>query len=429
MAQPGINAKLEELQFRLKTDPKSRLFFPLAEELRRHGKLGEAEQVLRNGLHVHTSYLSAWVSLGRVLREQGKNAEAVEALTTAMQVDPGNVVAARLLADAYLDLGEKIEAIKKYKLVNALMPSEELEEKIANLDREIQTTSQSVPESVPESRQEPVPEPIAPEPRSDAPPESPFAAEESPSPFAEAEPEPAHTTEMVGAAWEEEAPSAPSVQASDAQTPEVTQDVQTPEVTQAEPYHYTVETPFDTGDDEPMAARHVVSPFEDPTGYSAAALEVEQPEGMHIEETPVEHEASDPWSETQPEAFPESEPAAEVFAPAEPEPAPSADADGDVTATTTMADLYVRQGLIEDARKIYEQVLQRHPDDGEVRAKLEALTASAPAVAAAHEEPVNDEPIYDEPIDEPVATIAGSPKVRVLQQWLAKVGRREEGRA
>ena len=412
MAQPGINAKLEELQFRLKTDPKSRLFFPLAEELRRHGKLAEAEQVLRNGLHVHTSYLSAWVSLGRVLREQSKNAEAVEALTTAMQVDPGNVVAARLLADAYLDLGEKIEAIKKYKLVNALMPSEELEEKIANLDREIQAPAQSLPETVPES----LPASTAPEPESDAATESPFAAEESPSPFVEAEPQPEHTTELVGAAWEEEAPSAPSVQASDAQTPEVTPP--------PEPYHYTVETPFDTGDDEPMAARHVVSPFEDQAGYTAAALEVEQPQGMHIEEMPVETETSDPWSETQPEAFPESEPAAEVFAPAEPEPAPSADADGDITATTTMADLYVRQGLIDDARKIYEQVLQRHPDDGDVRAKLEALTASAPAVTAVHEEPVNDEPIEDGAD----VTIAGSPKVRVLQQWLAKVGRREEGR-
>src|SRR5712671_754228 len=158
MAQPGINAKIEELQFRIKTDPRSRLFFPLAEELRRNSRLPEAEQVLRTGLLVHATYLSAWVSLGRVLREQNKNAEAVDALNTALQVDPGNVVAARLLADAYLDLGEKIEAIKKYKLVNALMPSEELEEKIANLDREIQASSPSLPESLPE--------PIAPEPQS-----------------------------------------------------------------------------------------------------------------------------------------------------------------------------------------------------------------------------------------------------------------------
>jgi tetratricopeptide (TPR) repeat protein len=398
MAQPGINAKLEELQFRLKTDPKSRLFFPLAEELRRHGKLAEAEQVLRNGLHVHTSYLSAWVSLGRVLREQNKNAEAVEALTTAMQVDPGNVVAARLLGDAYLDLGEKVEAIKKYKLVHALMPSdEELEAKIATLDREIQALPAV---------------PIAPEPESEVAPQSPFAAESSP--FAETEPEPEHAAELVGASWEEEPASGPAVHVSEAATPEVAQ---------PEPYHYTVETPFDTGDDEPMSARHVVSPFEDPVGYTPAALEVEHPEGMHIEEMPVEPEGSDPWSETQPEAFAESEPAAEVFAPAEQEPASVTDADADITATTTMADLYVRQGLIDDARKIYEHVLQRHPDDHEVRAKLDALTDSETPIAAAVRE------VHEPSEDERDVATAGSAKVRALEQWLAKVGRREEGRA
>src|SRR5229473_4410416 len=171
MAQPGISAKIEELQFRIKTDPKSRLFFPLAEELRRNGKLPEAEQVLRTGLGVHATYLSAWVSLGRVLREQHKNTEAVDALNMALQVDPGNVVAARLLADAYYDLGEKVEAIKKYKLVHALMPSdEELEAKIEQIDRELQAAA---------------PEPFAPV---EAVPEPPFA---EPEPQAAAEPEPA----------------------------------------------------------------------------------------------------------------------------------------------------------------------------------------------------------------------------------------------
>src|SRR5437764_5161 len=206
MAQPGINAKIEELQFRIKTDPRSRLFFPLAEELRKNGRLPEAEQVLRTGLGVHATYLSAWVSLGRVLREQHKNAEAVDALNTAMQVDPGNVVAARLLADAYFDLGEKVEAIKKYKLVHALMPSdEELEAKIEQIERDLQAAA--------------------------------------PAPFA-----------------------------------------------------------------------------------------------------PVE--------DAQPEAAPQ---------------------DDDVTATTTMADLYVRQGLINEARKIYEHLLQRDPYDDDVRTKLDAL--------------------------------------------------------
>src|ERR1700686_1151652 len=163
MAQPGISAKIEELQFRIKTDPRSRLFFPLAEELRRNGRLPEAEQVLRTGLGVHASYLSAWVSLGRGLRAQHKNAEAVGPLKTARQVDPGNVVAARLLADAYFDLGEKVEAIKKYKLVHALMPSdEELEAKIEQIDRDLQAAAPApfAPvEDVPEVTEPPFAEP------------------------------------------------------------------------------------------------------------------------------------------------------------------------------------------------------------------------------------------------------------------------------
>src|SRR5256885_15589743 len=110
------NPKIEELRFRLKTDAKSRLFYPLAEELRKIGRFDEAEQVLRSGLEHHPTYLSAWVGLGRVLRDQKKNDRAVEALSKALQLDPGNVVAARLLGDAYLDLGDKVEAIKKYKL-------------------------------------------------------------------------------------------------------------------------------------------------------------------------------------------------------------------------------------------------------------------------------------------------------------------------
>src|SRR5215210_1985970 len=112
MAQPATNPKIEELRSRLKSDPKSRLFYPLAEELRKAGQVTEAEQVLRSGL-------------GRALRDQKKNAEAVDALNKALQLDPGNVVAARLLADVYLALGEKVEAIKKYKLVLALLPSDE----------------------------------------------------------------------------------------------------------------------------------------------------------------------------------------------------------------------------------------------------------------------------------------------------------------
>src|SRR5689334_6160801 len=214
MAQ-ATNPKIEELRFRIKTDPKSRLFFPLAEELRKVSAHSEAEAVLRAGLEHHPTYLSAWVSLGRVLREQGNESGAIEALTKALQLDPGNVVAARLLADSYLAHGEKLEALKKYKLVHALMPSDEgLEALIVQIEHEVN----------PPQVAEPVP-----------------VEEESP---------------WAGAAeslLEEHRVEEPIVEEQ-------------------------------TGDNEPMSVAHEESPFEEPApAFTTAALEIEAPEGMHVE--------------------------------------------------------------------------------------------------------------------------------------------------
>ncbi len=306
MAQPASNPKIEELRFRVKTDPKSRLFFPLAEELRKIDQLGEAEQVLRTGLAQHPTYLSAWVSLGRVLREEDKYAEAVDALTKALQLDPGNVVAARLLADAYLNLGDKLEAIKKYKLVRALLPAaEDLGGIIERLEDELN------PVTV-------------------------FKADDT-------------------------------LAAAPAAAAQV------------------------TGDEEPMRAAHAESPFEEPVAdYSAAAVSVERPEGVHVEPAPLAAEVPAPW--------PDEEAASEVFAPAEAPPARQVEED--VANTMTMADLYVRQGFLDKARDIYQNILQHEPDNSEVRHKLDALVPAAL-----------------------------NPKVDKLERWLAKMTRREEGSA
>src|SRR5688500_9616650 len=252
MAQPATNAKIEELRFKVKTDPKSRLFYPLAEELRKVGQTDEAERVLRTGLTVHATYLSAWVSLGRVLRDQKKDNDAVEAPTKALQLDPGNVVAARLLADAYLNLGEKVEAIKKYKLVYALMPDEDLKEQIDALDRDLRAPA-SAPEPAPAPAAEPEPLP-EPEPEPDL-----FAA---PPPEPEPEPQPEPEQPFSG---------------------EDTAIGFTPAA--AEPPMPTMESPFDealqageeeariaeaTGDAEPMSLAHEESPFEEPASdYSS----------------------------------------------------------------------------------------------------------------------------------------------------------------
>ena len=333
--------KIEELRFRIKTDPKSRLFYPLAEELRKVGQYGEAEQVLRTGLGNHPTYLSAWVSLGRVSRELKKEPAAVEALNKALQLDPGNVVAARLLADAYLALGEKVEAIKKYKLVHALLPADEdLEGVIERLDNELNPIVVA-----------PVVEPPPP-----------------PLPAPEAQPSPA---------FEEESPFAP------------------------EP----------TGDDQPMSAAHDESPFEEPVPetYSSAAVEVEAPPGIHIARAPMSAEMPTTFDAEQTLPTPEAAPItpaeeSDVFAPAE---ASASAPQEDIANTLTMADLYARQGLTDDARQIYESILQRDPMNDAVREKLDAL----------------NRPVLVAP-----PTSGKNAKVARLEGWLQKVSRREVSR-
>jgi tetratricopeptide (TPR) repeat protein len=335
MAQPASNPKIEELRFRVKTDPKSRLFYPLAEELRRINRFDEAEQVLRAGLTHHASYLSAWVSLGRVLREQDKHRDAVEALTKALQIDPGNVVVARLLADCYLALGDRVEAIKKYKLVRALLPADEgLAGIIAQIERELHPI---VPLEV--SALPPVYERLVTE-------EMPFMTDDGPA-------------------------SAKAAIKKEQRKDEA------------------------TGDAEPMRAAHAASPFEDPaTDYTAATLDVERPPGMHVESAPLAADIPAPWHD--------EEAASDVFAPAE-AATPPAD---DLTTTLTMADLYVQQGLPDQARPIYERILQRDPDNRAVRDKLESLAVPQPAKSETKET---------------------NPKVAKLEEWLAKV-KQEEGR-
>ena len=139
-----------------------------------------------------------------------------------------------------------------------------------------------------------------------------------------------------------------------------------------------------TGDAEPMLASHEESPFEEPVeGATAAAFSIEAPAGMHIDEAPVTAEVPAPVVDEE----------SDVFAPAGAEAAPSED----LTNTLTMADLYAGQGLVNEARNIYENILTRDPGNEEVRAKLEAIT---PRV---------------------------NPKIDRLERWLSKVSRREVG--
>ena len=127
-----MDYRLEQFRFELREDPSSRSFFKLGEHLRREGELGEAIEVLRAGLlEHHPRYVAAWVSLGRALLAAGDGAEAATALDRALDLDPGNAVAARAAGEAAIVNQEWVKAVKTLKRARGLSPQDDaLDERI-----------------------------------------------------------------------------------------------------------------------------------------------------------------------------------------------------------------------------------------------------------------------------------------------------------
>lgn len=345
-ATTATNPKIEELRARLKADPKSRHFYPLAEELRKIHQLEEAEQILRDGIQTHASYLSAWISLGRVLRDRSRDHEAVEVLKRALVLDPGNVVAAKLLAQAYLGIGDKVEAIKKYKLVFALMPSdEEVEAAIQQLDRELNSQNYEPVPSLPS--QDAVESPIdvleaAPGGAAEELPplavEQPFAMDQEPSRFDMTDPVPFGVEEEPFGSTADSALSSFAASLS----------------------------PVATGDEEPLPLGQDI-----PANVAEAANAMEQeaePFG-EISEAVTAVAGEDEGEREDDEG---TQPFGESSAP------PS-----QIPATMTMAQLYESQGHEDQAAEVYRQILEQQPDHEQARFALARAEAPAGGEGAA----------------------------------------------
>ena len=126
-----MDYRIEQLRFQLREDPSSRLFFQLGDLLRKEGQLEEAVEILRDGLEKHPRYISAWVSLGRGLYSLGDHSGAGAAFERALELDPENAVAARLVGEAAIARQDWLRAVKALKLARGLTAGE------ASLDERI----------------------------------------------------------------------------------------------------------------------------------------------------------------------------------------------------------------------------------------------------------------------------------------------------
>ncbi len=120
-----VNAEfVEKYQLLYEKDPKSKVFAPLAEAYRRLGLIEEALRVAEAGVGHHPHFPSGRVALAKIQFDRNHFEEAVKHLLVAVEFSPENILAHSLLAETYLKLKDLKKALKYFKMVLFLNPSD-----------------------------------------------------------------------------------------------------------------------------------------------------------------------------------------------------------------------------------------------------------------------------------------------------------------
>ncbi|HEX7085161.1 MAG TPA: tetratricopeptide repeat protein [Vicinamibacterales bacterium] len=155
MADARDTPRLLDLQRRVRQDPASLAFAPLAEEYRRAGRLDDAIRTCRAGLAVHPGYVSARATLGRALLDQGDLDEAFTELTAVLESAPEHLGALRGVADILHRRGELESALGKYRLALALARDDhELAARVAEIESILAQGTSDQPTGEPPARRQ-----------------------------------------------------------------------------------------------------------------------------------------------------------------------------------------------------------------------------------------------------------------------------------
>ena len=333
-------------------DPEGRVFAPLADAYRRAGDFRLAVELLRDGLDRHPGFVAGHLVAAQLFLEKGLLEEAELASRRALELDRDNPLAVEILTATLEAKGAAEEAVRA---------------------------------------ESPVREPAAMEP------EALIRAEAVFDVVALApEPEPEGDVIEIGAL----APEEPEVVEIETSAPaEAVFDVAAlaPE---ADAEEDVIEIGALAPEEPGVVEIEVLAPAEAVFDVAALAPEAE------AERDVIEIEALAP---DEPEVV-----ELEALAPDEPAPEePAFDvvglavvdgsfanalptdelADEFPLVTRTMAELYARQGLTDQALEVYRQLLETSPDDADLRRRVDALRGSGSAVPA-------DAPVPEEPASE-----------------------------
>jgi tetratricopeptide (TPR) repeat protein len=390
-------------------DPKSKAFVPLADTYRKAGMLDEAIQVAKDGLKHNPNYVSGRLVLGRCYFDKDMLKEAEDEISRVVKANPENADAQRILAKIREKTGRLDEAIKIWDIVATLVPNDtEAKQKIGELKSILSV----------ERKEEPAPS---------------EQTEEKKEAGAKVE-------EKREEIKEERGEKVQTITEGREEKPESTQEVRE-EKDEIEKEEISISQTEEQKPKEeeilsPEPERESARPEEDriPSAKTASAEEgsagtaceiPSAPEQKRREEVisepekPIEEqqttlsqikvhkEERDDKEKKVHEATMREESIREISEPKESKQKEIiAKEDGKGISTRALAELYVKQGFLERALKVYKELEASSPDDKEIKAQINFINMELSKKA-------NKEP----------KEIKFKDNIKTLSSWLDKIKR------
>ncbi len=375
------DSRIDELRRRLERDPGSRLFAQLAEEYRKAGNHADAIRVARTGLAQHPSYPSARLTLGRALLDSGDPEGARLELEAVLHDAPDNILASRFLGQALEALGELGPALVQLQRTLKMAPGDrQLEGQIVSLQTRLRP-AQPAPAPGPPPPPGPVSRgPMAPPARPSIPPLPEAGGADLPPTLRILPPgDRGLGGRKAGGPPPLPATAAPPAVAPAPAPPPPSVPVQTTPLAALRPPPPPPAAPAVARPSAPPAPSAIEDsdlaptlPTRRPEAFGPideTTLPTLPPRSVAAEETVFEAEAPSRGGQG----------AAETRAPQE-----ITSPTGTPFSSSTLAELYLRQGLVERAVEVYRRVVADEPGNARARSRLAELErAPSPSGARA----------------------------------------------
>ncbi len=420
-------SEIEKLERRYAENPQGRNFAPLADAYRKAGEVDQAIELCKSGLEHHPDYVSAHIVLGRCFMGKRSDGEAEQVFRRVLELDPENVIAFKVLADIGTRGGRFDDAVTwltrllsadpmNGDAAEALAVAKRKAAQAATVPEPVKAVAPVPPPATPQPSAEPlvraVPEAVAPPPK-----ERDFVVEHASAPPVAAAPNPepaAAGLEIFDgtlnfSAVANDAPKTEGLELIELEEAEEVSIPPTaaveglartqyeasgifkldppspppPAAAQANPEPDdlpTVDLPLIMPDDVPPPTSRRTTEFSFPVPPPPSPSPVSPLPAPPPPPAPLVRAAGTPPGRTSTPiaaavALSDDDGAADTAALSRAEP----------VLTETMAELYLKQGHEEDARRVYEALLKQRPGDDRLRARARRLLGGGEKAASSGE--------------------------------------------